>query len=164
MTRTFLALLPLAAVLAAPLPAMAQDKGAPSAVPASMTSAEMRSRIQSDKKGIVQRNLPLTDAEAKKFWPLYDAYQKDLAAPQSRLNRAILDYVSAGSNLTDANAKRLTDDVLKAQETEAKLFSSHIAKVQKVLPGAKAARYLQLENKMRAVIHYEMALAIPLVP
>jgi len=164
MTRTFLALLPLAAVLAAPLPAMAQDKGAPSALPASMTSAEMRTRIQADKKGIVQRNLPLTDAEAKKFWPLYDAFEKDLAGPQSRINRAILDYVAAGSNITDANAKRIINDVVKGQEAESKLRTSYAAKVQKVLPGAKAARYLQLENKMRAVIQYEIAAAIPLVP
>jgi hypothetical protein len=129
-----------------------------------MTPAELRSRIQSDKKGIVQRNLPLTDAEAKKFWPLYDAFEKDLAVPQSRINRAILDYLAAGTNITDANAKRIINEVVKGQEAESKLRTSYAAKVQKVLPGTKAARYLQLENKMSAVIQYEIAAAIPLVP
>jgi len=32
-----------------------------------------------------------------------------------------------------------------------------------VLPATKAARYVQIENKIRAVIRYEMAAGIPLV-
>jgi len=32
-----------------------------------------------------------------------------------------------------------------------------------VLPPTKAARYVQIENKIRAVLRYEMAAGIPLV-
>jgi hypothetical protein len=32
-----------------------------------------------------------------------------------------------------------------------------------VLPAAKAARYVQIENKIRAAIRYELAAGIPLV-
>jgi hypothetical protein len=32
------------------------------------------------------------------------------------------------------------------------------------MPAEKVARYLQIENKIRAVIKYELADAIPLVP
>jgi hypothetical protein len=168
MKRTFLAAIPAAFAFLLPLDATAQAPAAPAAptagAPVALSSAELRSRIQSDKKGIVQRNLPLTDAEAKKFWPLYEKFDKDLAGPQSTINRAVLDYVNAGNNITNANAKRLSEEVLRAQEQEAKLRTAHFARVLKVLPATKAARYMQLENKMRAVINYEIAAAIPLVP
>ena len=163
----------LALAIAAPFAAVAQDKKAAPATPAAapaaaapamLSSAELRARIQSDKKGIIQRNLPLTEKEAKDFWPIYDKYEQELAGPQSVINRSIIDYVNAGTNITDANAKRIVDQILKAQVNEAKIRQSQFAKVSKVLPAAKAARFMQLENKMRSVILYETASAIPLVP
>ncbi len=36
-------------------------------------------KLKADKKLLVASNMELTDAESKAFWPLYDAYQKDLA-------------------------------------------------------------------------------------
>ena len=165
----------LALAIAAPFAAVAQDKKAApatpapaaapaAAAPAMLSSAELRARIQSDKKGIIQRNLPLTEKEAKDFWPIYDKYEQELAGPQSVINRSIIDYVNAGTNITDANAKRIVDQILKAQVNEAKIRQTQFAKVSKVLPAAKAARFIQLENKMRSVILYETASAIPLVP
>jgi Spy/CpxP family protein refolding chaperone len=165
----------LALAIAAPFAASAQDKKAAPATPAPATaptaanpamlsSAELRARIQSDKKGIIQRNLPLTEKEAKDFWPIYDKYEQELAGPQAVINRSIIDYVNAGTNITDANAKRIVDQILKAQVNEAKIRQTQFAKVSKVLPAAKAARFIQLENKMRSVILYETASAIPLVP
>ena len=165
----------LALAIALPFAASAQDKKAApaapapaaapaAAAPAMLSSAELRARIQSDKKGIIQRNLPLTEKEAKDFWPIYDKYEQELAGPQSVINRSIIDYVNAGTNITDANAKRIVDQILKAQVNEAKIRQTQFAKVSKVLPATKAARYIQLENKMRSVILYETASAIPLVP
>lgn len=169
----------IAVAIAAPLAAVAQDKKAPApapapaaapapaptaAAPAMLSSAELRARIQSDKKGIIQRNLPLTEKEAKGFWPLYDKFEQELAGPQSVINRSIIDYVNAGSNITDANAKRIAEAILKAQDDESRLRRSQFPKLLKVLPATKAARYMQLENKMRSVMLYETASAIPLVP
>jgi len=154
--------------LALALPAFAQDKPAPGTPAAAIAgaapyTAELRARIQSDKKGVVAKNLTLTDAEAKKFWPVYEKIQKDIAGPQSQLNRAVTDYVDGESKLSDAQVKKLVDQVLDAQSREMKLRSSHWAEVQKVLPPKKAARYMQIENKIRALLAYEAAAAIPLI-
>ncbi len=48
-------------------------------------------------------------------------------------------------------------------EAETKLRSSLVPKVMAVLPGSKAARYIQIENKIRALVRYELAAGIPLV-
>lgn len=155
-TRLLMAVLAGLSLLA---PAVAQEKP-----PQELTAAEWRARIQADKKGIVERAMNLTPAEAKKFWPLYETFQRELAVPQREYTRAVIDYVAAESTMTDANAKRLAEQVLAASSAEARLHEKHFKKLLGVLPAKKAARYMQIESKMQAVLRYDTARTIPLVP
>ena len=52
--------------------------------------------------------------------------------------------------------------MLKAQKEEARLRESHFRQALKVLPARKAARYVQIENKIQAIVRYEGARAVPL--
>jgi hypothetical protein len=124
--------------------------------------AALLAKIQADKRAVVEKAMNLTAAEAKKFWPLYDRFQHDLEVPQREFTLALRDYIAAEKSMTDANATRLTRIVLAAAVTEAKMREKHFKEVSKVLPGVKAARYVQVENKIQAVQRYEAARAIPL--
>lgn len=147
----------LACSIAAPVGAQDKPK-APE-----LSSAELLAKIQSDKRGIVERSMNLTPDEAKKFWPLYDAFQRELETPRREASLATLDYVAAENTLTDANAKRIAEQILAAQLKEAQLRQKHFRQLLKVLPPRKAARYMQIENKIQAVVRYEAARAIPLM-
>jgi hypothetical protein len=124
--------------------------------------AALLAKIQADRKGIVEKSMNLTAAEAKKFWPVYEKFQRQLDGPRREYTRAVNDYVAAEKSLTDANANRLAKQVLSATVNEAKILDRYFAEVSKVLPGVKAARYMQLEFKMNAVQRFEAAKAIPL--
>ena len=124
--------------------------------------AVLLAKIQADKKGVVEKSLNLTPAEAKKFWPLYDKFQRELDVPHREYSLAVRDYIAAEKSMTDANATRLARVVLAAQVTEAKMREKHFKEASKVLPGVKAARYMQIENKIQAIQRYETAKAIPL--
>ena len=125
----------------------------------------LRQKIKADKKLVVAENLQLTDAEGTAFWPVYDAYQKDLQAINQRLTKAILAYADAYNKgpVTNEAAKKLLDESLAIEEAEAKLKSASVPKILAVLPATKAARYIQIENKIRAAVRYELAANIPLV-
>jgi hypothetical protein len=125
-------------------------------------SALLLAKVQADKKAVVEKSLNLTAEEAKKFWPLYDKFQKELAAPHREYALAVRDYVGAEKSMTDANATRLARVVLAASVSEAKIRERQFKEASKVLPGVKAARYVQIENKIQAVQRYETAKAIPL--
>lgn len=153
------ALLALACVCA---PRTAGAADAPTAAPAN-TPESVRVAMQTDKRGLVERNMQLTPEEAKKFWPLYDAYQKKLDPIHARQNRAIMDYINAESSLTDANARRIAKDLLEADADEHKLREVQFKKVLGVLPARKAVRYLQIENKVDVLNRYDLATHIPLV-
>jgi hypothetical protein len=123
-------------------------------------------KVKADKKLLVAANMDLTEAEKTAFWPVYDAYQKDLQAINDRLAKTIKSYADAynAKTLTNDQAKKLTDEAIAVDADEAKLRSTYNTKLNAVLPGTKVARYLQIENKIRAALRYDMASAIPLVP
>jgi hypothetical protein len=109
--------------------------------------------------------MQLTEAEAKGFWPVYEAYQKDLQGINQRLLGVIKNYADAYNKgpVSDEAAKKLINEAIAIEEAEVKLKRSYVPKLEKVVPGMKAARYLQIENKIRAIGKYELAAQIPLV-
>lgn len=126
----------------------------------------LRQKVKADKKLIVASNLSLNDAEAKSFWPVYDAYQKDLSAINERTVKLIKTYATAynAGPVSSATAKSLLTEMLAIDDAELKLRQGYLPKLEAAMPAEKVARYLQIENKIRAVIKYELADAIPLVP
>jgi len=125
----------------------------------------LREKIRADKKLVVAMNMELTESEAKSFWPIYEQYQKDL----QKLNRRILNLLESyaddfrGKSFSDENAKKLIDEALAIEVAEANLKSAYAPKLSKALPVRKVARYLQIENKIRAVVRYDIAAGVPLV-
>ena len=117
------------------------------------------------KRSLVESTLELTPAEAKKFWPAYDAVQRKLDANNRRYHRAIEDLVAVGTDkpLTDAYAKQVAGELVAVQEADARALRSAHNTVLKAVPGRKALRYLQLENRLHAVVRADTAIATPLV-
>ena len=153
MIRLVVALI-LTAGLAAPV--MAQD---------TQNMEILRQKLKADRKLVVAANLGLTDAEGAAFWPVYDAYQKDLQQINQRMAAVITAYADAYNKgpVTNEVAKKLLDEAMAVDEAEVKLKSSAVPKILATLPATKAARYIQIENKIRALVRYELAANIPLV-
>ena len=125
----------------------------------------LREKLGADKKLLVANNMNLTDTEAKKFWPIYDAYQNDLHKINERMAKVINNYALAYNKgaVLNATAKQLLDESIAIELAEVKLKQSYIPKLSKALPAAKVARYIQIENKIRAIVRYVLADGIPLV-
>lgn len=133
--------------------------------PATTNMDILRQKVKADKKLVVAHNLQLTDAEGAKFWPVYDAYQKELQQINERLAAVVLAYADEYKKgpVTDAAAKKLIEEAGAVDDAEAALKKNSVPKILAVLPAAKAARYVQIENKIRALVRYELAAGIPFV-
>jgi hypothetical protein len=135
---------------------------------AAQTASDMQilaQKIKADKKLVVAANMQLTEEESKGFWPVYDAYQADLQKINGRLLGTIKRYADAYNkgSVSDEAAKKLINEAIAIEEAEVKLKRSYVPRLEKVIPGMKVARYLQIENKIRAIGKYELATQIPLV-
>jgi Spy/CpxP family protein refolding chaperone len=156
------AVLLLVAAVAAP-PLFAQAASADG-----MSLDQLRTAVRADKRALVAATMNFTPAEAKKFWPIYDAYQRDLSLANQRQNRAIEDFVMKDKPLSDLYAKQLTAELLAADEFEIKARRSAYNKMMRrlpppALPARKVTRYFQLEAKIRAMQDIDIANGIPLV-
>ena len=123
----------------------------------------VREKVRADKKLLVAENMGMTEAEAKAFWPVYDAYQADLGKLNDRTLRLIQDYAANYQAMTDATASRMLDEFVAIERDRASLLQSYRPRFGAVLSASKVARYYQIENKIRAVLNYELAAHIPLM-
>lgn len=144
------------AMMATPL-ALAQDKAA------DVTDMQvLRDAVRSDKRAFVASMLKLTDAEAKKFWPIYNTYQREVDTNNREHVVAIQELMFRDKPLTNLAAKQYTTQLLVLDESEIKARRKMRNRVMRALPAVKAARYMQLEEKIRAVRDYDIAATVPL--
>ena len=153
-------LLVTCAVVLVSAPFQAQQTG-----PTSSDMEILRQKLKADRKLLVATNMALTDEEAKTFWPIYDAYQADLAGINDRMRKLITAYASAYNKgpIPDETAKQLLSEMMAIDDAELKMRQGYVPKLEKAVPIVKAARYLQIENKIRAIVKYELAGGIPLI-
>ena len=123
----------------------------------------LRTAVRADKKAYVASVLKLTDDEAKKFWPAYDAYQRTLDMTTREKNVTVEGVIAQDKPVSDPYAKQIAKDLIAAEEAEVKARRTLYNRLMKAVPPKKALRYLQLEAKIRAVQAYDIAQAIPLV-
>jgi len=151
----------IALALAVSAPASAQT-----AQTGSTTNMEiLAAKIKADKKLLVAQTVGVTDAEGKAFWPIYEACQAELQGINKRLKTGIEGYAkeyNAGT-MTDAKAAAMVTEMFAIDDALLASKKSCAGKLSGVIPATKIARYVQVENKIRAQINYELAAAIPFV-
>lgn len=146
------------AVATLAVPAVAQDKNA------DVTDMQaLRAAVKADKRAFVAATLGLTDAEAKRFWPVYEQYQADVAVANRMRAVTLEGLLSRSGPITDLYAKQLARELVASDENEVKARRALYNRVMRALPAKKAGRYLQLESKIRALQNYDIAVAFPLI-
>lgn len=145
------------ACMVAAVPVAAQDNAAGAAELTALHKA-----AKADKRALVNEKLALTPAEAKKFWPVYDSCQREFSMLVRKRSVALEGLVARDRPLTDAYARSVTNDLVSIDEAFVRAERKCTNAALKALPPRKAARYLQLENKLRAAQDYEIAVAFPL--
>ena len=119
--------------------------------------------IRAHRKALLAVNLQLSAEEAKDFWPLYDRYQTEINAIGDRVAAIIDDYIASFRDLSNDKALQLTESYLAAEVERVQVRRAYLAEFAKILPGRTAARFYQIENKMDAVLRYDVAATIPVV-
>ena len=123
----------------------------------------LRDTIRANKRALIAVNLPLTDEEAGRFWPIYDRYEGELKTLNDRMVKLLDEYTQSFPNLANDRAAALIGDYLAVEADRAQLRRSYLPEISKALPGRKVARFYQIENKMDAVVRYNLAADIPVV-
>jgi len=123
----------------------------------------MRKDIRSQRKQIIAANLKLTDAEAEKFWPVYEQYVSDLVKINGAKYALIKQYVETHGALTDAEAETSTSQWVGVDESVAELRKKYIPIFRKVLSSKNTALFYQLDRRVQLMIDLQLAASLPMI-
>ncbi len=125
--------------------------------------ALLRRDLRADKKKLIALNVPLTETEATKFWPIYDQYAGDMSKIYDEFYAVIKEYAANQKTLTDAQASSMITRWAALQVQQAQVRQKYIPIVEKVIPGRKAALFFQVDRRLYALMDLQVASQIPLV-
>jgi hypothetical protein len=145
------------------LPIYAEEKKSDDGGKAVSNMEILREKIQADKKLIIAANLDLTETEAKAFWPIYEEFQTQLLQNNERVGKLIMEYAENYDIMTAETAQKLLNESIMLEEQRLELRQLYLPKFNAALPAIKVGRYYQIENKIQAILHYELAESIPLM-
>jgi len=125
--------------------------------------ALVRRNLRAEKKKILAANVPLTETEATKFWPVYDQYAAEMSKHYDEFYAVIKDYAANQKTLTDAQAVSMIKKWSDIQVEVAQTRQKWVPAIEKVIPGKKAALFFQIDRRLYALMDLQVASEDPLV-
>ena len=125
--------------------------------------ALLRRDLRADKKKLIALNLPLTEVEATKFWPVYDEYTGEMSRIYDEFYGIIKEYAANQKTLTDAQASSMINRWATIQVQQAQTRLKFIPIIEKVIPSRKAALFFQIDRRLYELMDLQVASQIPLL-
>ncbi len=125
---------------------------------------QLQADLKADRQAVVATNLPLTEEEARIFWPVYKEYRGEVEKLGDRVAKLITAYAANFETMTNDKADAFFKELLAIERDKVTVREQYVPKVRAVLPAIKAARFFQIENKLDAIVSIALATEIPLVP
>ena len=114
-------------------------------------NSDKREKIKALKVAFISEQLALTEAEAQKFWPIYNAYEteKDM---QRKLGYDKHKQIS--DDMTEAQAKIILNDLIKFEKERQNFRVDYIESLMKVMPAKKVIKLRTAEDEFnRKMLH-----------
>jgi hypothetical protein len=123
----------------------------------------LRHDITTEKVSILTESLPLTEKEGEAFWPLYRAYDVELAKLGDRRIAVAKKIATDYDKMDDKTAEQLVKESFKIAGEKNSLLKKYYDKIAKAIGPIKAGRFLQIEYQLITLLEAEMIDQVPLV-
>ena len=123
----------------------------------------MREELRSSRKQIIAATLTLSDAEATRFWPVYDRYAAERTKIKDDQYALVADYVNTYGKYDDKGAMDFIGRWLDQDTRLAALRAKYVPVVGKTLPGIKAATFFQIDRRLSMAIDLKLASMLPIL-
>src|SRR5271167_1190166 len=123
----------------------------------------LRQDLRAKAKQLITKNMPLTDAEAASFWPLYDQYAAEVRKVNDTRFGLMKQYAKIYQTMTADEADSMVRLLAEADQTVISLRMQYLPKFQQVLPGTKAALFMQLDRRLDSLANVQIASQLPAI-
>lgn len=115
------------------------------------------------KGDLVKDYMNLSDTQSQAFSKVYDAYETERKTLGQAKIQLINDYAVNYDTLTDEKADELAKGTLKNNLGYEKLYSKTYGQAKKAIGAINAAKFIQLEVYLQAIIRAETLESIPFI-
>jgi len=122
----------------------------------------IKTQIGTQRQALVAENLQLTEEESAVFWPVYRSFHSERDKLVDRRIKILMEFRDNFDGLTEEQAKKIMDDHLALQDELLKLRKKWVKNFRGVLSEKTTLRYFQIENKLDAIIDFDLAQIVPL--
>jgi hypothetical protein len=119
----------------------------------------LTSSLRSQKKQIVAVNMDLTDAEAEKFWPVYNRYAADLATIYDTKIALFQEYLQNYDLMSGEQAESYLRRRAAVEEDMMQVRLKYLPEFRKVLTGRETALFYQIDWRLDLMINLQLAQA-----
>jgi hypothetical protein len=123
----------------------------------------LRQDLRAKRKQLITANLRLSEAEAAKFWPVYDQYVNELIAINDRKFAAIQEYADNWGAFTNDQSLLFIRQWADFDIQISQLRQKYVPIVANVLDGKKTATFIQLDRRIAMMLELQIASQLPLV-
>jgi hypothetical protein len=119
----------------------------------------LKSNLRSQKKQIVAANMDLTDAEAVKFWPVYDRYAADISKIYDTKVALFQEYLENNQTMSGDEAESYLRRRATVETDVMQLRLKYLPEFRKVLTGRETALFYQIDWRLDLMINLQLAQA-----
>lgn len=123
----------------------------------------LRSDVRGQKVAVLTDVMQFTEAEDAAFWPIYREYELELAKLNDERVTLIKDYAARYDSITDEVADSLIRKALDLEARRHSLKAKVYERVKTALSAKTAARFIQVEHQLLAILDLQIASSLPIV-
>ena len=94
---------------------------------------------------------------------MYNEFQEAKQKLNERTIKMLKDYLAGYETFSQEKADAMIKEYLAIERERVDLKASYLPKFMKIMQAKKVARFYQIENKLEAIIKYELVKEVPLV-
>lgn len=126
-------------------------------------STLLHENLPDEKGAVLGSMLLLSEADAAKFWPIYDQYQSELDKLNASAAASIDNYVKNNGQLSAQQADEIVQQGTQFQSQRAELLDKYYAKVKDAVGPETAARFFEVESQLASLTDLQRASRLPVV-
>lgn len=108
-----------------------------------------KGKIEALKKEYITKELSMTDAEAQKFWPVYNELEAKLNEQRQKDRRINKEMKDNFEKLSDSELKEKTDALFSSEIISIQLKKDYLQKYAAILGQKRATKVLHLEQEFK---------------
>ena len=121
----------------------------------------LRENVPDEKEQLIALVMFFDEADAAKFWPMYEQYRTELDKLNASAAASMDDYVRNNGHLTEQQADQIVHNQTQFQSQRAALLDKYYGQFKAALGPVTAARFFEAENQLLSLTDLQLSSNLP---